>query len=60
MNVDHVTICKFDSKLGPFTTISMELLELLSEVTRHGMLQSEPQRERRVTTHPKTDPIAQS
>ncbi|SCN65891.1 uncharacterized protein FFB20_12367 [Fusarium fujikuroi] len=53
MNVDHVTICKFDSKLGPFTTISMELLELLSEVTRHGMQQSEPQRERRMFGQPR-------
>ncbi|KAF5633873.1 uncharacterized protein FTJAE_7025 [Fusarium tjaetaba] len=39
MNVDHVTICKFDSKLGPFLTISMALLELLSDVTTGGIQQ---------------------
>ncbi|KAF5700327.1 AAA ATPase domain-containing protein [Fusarium globosum] len=53
MNVDHVTICKFDSRLGPFMTISMALLELLGEVTRDGMQQPEAQRERRMFGQPR-------
>ncbi|KAL9565577.1 hypothetical protein ACKAV7_009759 [Fusarium commune] len=39
MNVDHVTICKFDSRLGPYLTISMAVLKLLNEVTTGGIQQ---------------------
>ncbi|KAF5639667.1 hypothetical protein F52700_4049 [Fusarium sp. NRRL 52700] len=39
MTVDHVTICKFTSKLGPFTTVSTALWEVLNEVTTGGIQQ---------------------
>ncbi|RBA12697.1 hypothetical protein FPRO05_04147 [Fusarium proliferatum] len=53
MNVDHVSICKFESRLGPFTTISMALLELLSEVTSGRIQQPEAQRQRRMFGQPR-------
>lgn len=51
MTVDHVSICKFTSKLGPFTTVSVALWELLNEVTNGGARQPKIQEERRVSTH---------
>jgi hypothetical protein len=53
MNVDHVTICKFDSRLGPYLTISMALLKLLSDVTTGGIQQPRAP-DRRVSTHDET------
>ncbi|KAG9508317.1 hypothetical protein J7337_001881 [Fusarium musae] len=60
MAVDHVSICKFTSRLGPFTTISMALWEVLNEVTNGGADQPKAQTERRVPTHDETDPAVQS
>ncbi|KAF5574851.1 hypothetical protein FPANT_11571 [Fusarium pseudoanthophilum] len=60
MAVDHVSICKFTSRLGPFTTISMALWEVLNEVTNDGADQPKVQTERRVPTHDKTNPAVQS
>ncbi|KAF4498687.1 hypothetical protein FAGAP_5165 [Fusarium agapanthi] len=47
MDVDHSSICKFESKLGPFTTISMELWNLFNQVTTGGVQQMNAQPERR-------------
>ncbi|KAF4946473.1 hypothetical protein FGADI_11111 [Fusarium gaditjirri] len=60
MNVDHVSICKFKSRLGPFTTISMALWELLNEVNNGGVQQTRTQQERRVSTQDEAVSIAQS
>ncbi|KAG5818438.1 hypothetical protein H9Q74_007409 [Fusarium xylarioides] len=60
MAVDHVSICKFTSRLGPFTTISMALWEVLNEVTSGEADQPKFQRELRVPTHDETDPAVQS
>jgi hypothetical protein len=60
MDVDHSSICKFDSRLGTFVTIAMALWELLNEVITGSVQQPKTQQERRVSTHDETDPIVQS
>ncbi|KAF4432635.1 hypothetical protein FACUT_8323 [Fusarium acutatum] len=47
MDVDHSSICKFESRLGPFTTISMALWKLLNDVTTGGVQQPNARPERR-------------
>ncbi|KAF5606142.1 uncharacterized protein FSUBG_6256 [Fusarium subglutinans] len=53
MDVDHSSICKFESKLGPFTTISMELWNLLNDVTTGGVQQPHARPERRMFGQPR-------
>ncbi|KAF4450191.1 hypothetical protein F53441_6625 [Fusarium austroafricanum] len=51
MDVDHSSICKFNSRLGAFVTINAALYELFTEVTIGGIQQ--PQKERRTFGHPR-------
>ncbi|KAG5782196.1 hypothetical protein H9Q73_004172 [Fusarium xylarioides] len=55
MGVDHSSICKFESRQGPFTTISMALWELLNEVTTGGVQQSNAPSKSRVPAHDNLD-----
>ncbi|KAF5254431.1 hypothetical protein FANTH_689 [Fusarium anthophilum] len=53
MGVDHSSICKFESRLGPFTTISMALWELLNDVITGGVQQPHARPERRMFGQPR-------
>ncbi|CVK85068.1 uncharacterized protein FMAN_01986 [Fusarium mangiferae] len=53
MDVDHSSICKFESRLGTFTTISMAMWELLNEVTTVGVQQPNARPQRRVFGQPR-------
>ncbi|KAG5762937.1 hypothetical protein H9Q72_008949 [Fusarium xylarioides] len=53
MGVDHSSICKFESRQGPFTTISMALWELLNEVTTGGVQQPNARPEPRMFGQPR-------
>ncbi|KAM0083609.1 hypothetical protein ACKRZS_004194 [Fusarium odoratissimum] len=53
MGVDHSSICKFNSRLGTFVTITMALRELLNEVTSGGVQQPRSHQERRMFGQPR-------
>lgn len=60
MDADHSSICKFKSRLGTYTTISNALSEVFNEVAPSRVRPPLAGPERRVSTHDRTDPIAQS
>ncbi|KAF5713070.1 hypothetical protein FMUND_8089 [Fusarium mundagurra] len=53
MDVDHSSICKFESRLGPFTAISKALWELLNNVTTGGLQQPNAGHLRRMFGQPR-------
>ncbi|KAG5793107.1 hypothetical protein H9Q69_007845 [Fusarium xylarioides] len=55
MDVDHSSICKFNSRLGALVTVTMALRELLNEVIAGGVQQPKAEPERRVSTHDEID-----
>ncbi|RYC80265.1 hypothetical protein BFJ63_vAg16850 [Fusarium oxysporum f. sp. narcissi] len=60
MDADHSSICKFNSWLGTYVTISTALFEVFNKVATSGIQHPGARQERRVSTHDRTDPIAQS